>query len=90
MENTTKTICRKPRDQADRLLKDARSAGDRRREGSALVDLGAADLHGGEPDRGLEGLEVALAIARELGDKTLENDALSDQSWLGAVGYRPT
>jgi tetratricopeptide (TPR) repeat protein len=63
-----------PRQVAERLLADARSAGDRDREASALADLGAVQLHEGAAEEAVKSLSEALVIVRQLGDRAREND----------------
>src|SRR5438105_3594025 len=56
-----------PREVAEHLLAAARRTGDRRREVSALTDLGLVALRAGEVQRALALYEDALALARQLG-----------------------
>jgi tetratricopeptide (TPR) repeat protein len=63
-----------PQEQAEWLLSAARRAGDRRREASALNDLGVVCTHQGEALRAVTLLQEALALAHELKDLTLEGD----------------
>jgi tetratricopeptide (TPR) repeat protein len=67
---------------ADRLLKDARAAGNRQQEASALADLGAIYLQNGKAEPAIEALGQALEIAREVGDRSREIDILGN---MGAV-----
>jgi tetratricopeptide (TPR) repeat protein len=67
-----------PRAQAEQLLAAARQAGDRRREASALTDLGVTCLRGGDARRAVALLDEALAITRQLGDRTRESDVLGN------------
>jgi tetratricopeptide (TPR) repeat protein len=65
----------KPREKAEELLKAARAGGDRRAQALALTDLGIACTRS-EPRRAKEMLEEAVALGRQLGDNSGENDAL--------------
>jgi tetratricopeptide (TPR) repeat protein len=67
---------------ADRLLKDARAAGNRHQEASALADLGAIYLQHGKTDQAIQALGEAHAIARDLGDRPRVIDILGN---MGAV-----
>jgi hypothetical protein len=68
---------------ADAALAAARRTGDRRGEASALTDLGIAHLRQGNAARAAALLEEALALARQLGDPSLESDFPT-----GAAGER--
>jgi tetratricopeptide (TPR) repeat protein len=63
-----------PKDQAEWLLASARRAGDRRREASALNDLGVVWTQNGQAARAVPLLEEALQIAAQVGDRALEGD----------------
>lgn len=71
-----------PDKQAEKLLAGARAAGDRRKEASALADLGVVHLHAGDARGAVTLLEQALASARQLGDRSMESDVLGN---LGAA-----
>ncbi|MEW6207045.1 MAG: CHAT domain-containing protein [Acidobacteriota bacterium] len=63
----------------------ARSAGDKRMEAEALIDLSRALYHlKGQADRALEHLEAALRIGREIEDEIITADALRN---TGAVRW---
>jgi len=61
-----------PREQAAQLLAVARRTGDRRQEASALTDLGILHQREGDTQRAVTLLEEALAIVRQLGDRSRE------------------
>jgi tetratricopeptide (TPR) repeat protein len=65
-----------PRAVAEQLLASARQAGDRRREITALTDLGVVYRRDNDIPRSLAVLEEALALARQLGDHASEGDVL--------------
>jgi tetratricopeptide (TPR) repeat protein len=65
-----------PREQADRMLADARRTGDRHGEASALTDLGIMSMHEGNEAQAVAFLEEAWTLARRLGDRSKENDIL--------------
>jgi tetratricopeptide (TPR) repeat protein len=65
-----------PRELAEQLLAAARATGDRRKEASALTDLGIVALRAGDARGAAALLEEALAIARQLGDRPAELDGL--------------
>ncbi|TMQ34355.1 MAG: tetratricopeptide repeat protein [Planctomycetota bacterium] len=65
-----------PREQADRMLADARRTGDRHGEASALTDLGIMSMHEGNEAQAVAFLEEAWALARQLADRSRENDIL--------------
>jgi tetratricopeptide (TPR) repeat protein len=67
-----------PTKQAEALLTDARHAGDRKKEASALTDLGAIALSEGHTQQSIGFLEKALAIARELSDANQESDIVGN------------
>jgi tetratricopeptide (TPR) repeat protein len=57
----------------------ARQAGDRSGEAAALTDLGIiANMRDGDPRRGVALLQQALAITRQLADRTREGDVLGN------------
>lgn len=63
---------------AEQLLAEARQAGDRNKEASALADLALINLHEGHVQKSIPLLEQALPLVRELGDRSREGDLLSD------------
>jgi tetratricopeptide (TPR) repeat protein len=65
-----------PRAAAEQLLAAARGSGDRRREATALTDLGIIHRQEGDAKRAAALLEEALPITRELGDRSGERDVL--------------
>jgi CHAT domain-containing protein/tetratricopeptide (TPR) repeat protein len=66
-------------------LDAARSAGDKRMEAQALIDLSRALYHlKGQADRAMEHLEASLRIGREIEDEIIKADALRN---LGAVRW---
>ena len=78
-----------PRAVAEQMLREARGIGNRRREASALADLGAAHLHERDAKRAVPVLEQALAITRELGDRSLETEVLGSLGLANlALGQR--
>jgi tetratricopeptide (TPR) repeat protein len=74
-----------PREVAEQALASARSAGDRGREVSALVDLGVLLIREGDPRRAAALLQEALAIAEGLGDRARLSDVLGNLG-LAALG----
>lgn len=71
---------------AERLLGEARQAGDRRKEILALMDLGLAYVHQGQPSKALETLEQALTLSRQHGESALEGEIVGNLglAWLRA------
>ncbi len=67
-----------PNEVAEGLLAAARQSGDRRKEVSALTDLGVILLHAGSAQRAVAVLQEALALARQLGDRSGEGDVLGN------------
>jgi tetratricopeptide (TPR) repeat protein len=67
-----------PYQQAEQMLAEARQAGDRNKETSALADLALIYLHEGQVQRAIPLLEQALPLVRALGDRSREGDLLSD------------
>jgi tetratricopeptide (TPR) repeat protein len=67
-----------PRVRAEAILAAVRHAGDRKKEATALTDLGALALSVGDSKAAITSLENALAITRELGDQTQESDIISN------------
>jgi tetratricopeptide (TPR) repeat protein len=65
-----------PRPAAEQLLAAARQSGDRRREATALTDLGILHREEGDAQKAVPLLEEALRIMRELGDRAGEQDVL--------------
>jgi tetratricopeptide (TPR) repeat protein len=78
-----------PREAAQRLLTDARHAGDRRRECAALADLGVMHLFDGDAAGAVPLLEDALALARHLGDAPGEGDTLGQLGLAAAAAGQP-
>jgi tetratricopeptide (TPR) repeat protein len=78
-----------PRALAERLLAAARQAGDRRKEASALADLGAIFLQEGDARRAAALLEEALAVVRSLGDRAREGEMLGDLGMAVLVAGDP-
>jgi tetratricopeptide (TPR) repeat protein len=64
------------RERAEQLLTEARRAGDRAAEASALTDLGVLALDAGDNLRAVACLEEALALAKVLGNQAQESDVL--------------
>lgn len=64
----------KPREQAQRVVDEARRAGDRAREVTAMADLGLILLNEGDPRGAVGILDQALGLARQLGDAAREGD----------------
>ncbi len=60
------------------MLAEARQAGDRNKEASALADLALINLHEGHVQKAIPLLEQALPLARDLGDQSREGDLLAD------------
>ncbi len=71
---------------AERLLGEARQVGDRQKEILALIDLGLAYVHQGNPSRALETLEQALTLSRQHGEPALEGEIVGHLglAWLRA------
>ena len=67
-----------PTKHAEVLLAAARQTGDRKKEATALTDLGAIAVSEGRPQQAIAFLENALAFARELGDSHLEGDVIGN------------
>ncbi|MCS7046945.1 MAG: tetratricopeptide repeat protein [Gemmataceae bacterium] len=67
-----------PVEQAAYLVDWARKSGDRRREATALTDLGVALLRANEPTKAVAVLHDALAIARDQQDLQTESDVLGN------------
>jgi tetratricopeptide (TPR) repeat protein len=67
-----------PRARGEQLLAEARKAGDRRAEATALTDLAIMSLSENDAPGAVRRLEEALAIVRQLGDKAREADVLSN------------
>jgi hypothetical protein len=67
-----------PREAAAHLLDAARKAGDRRKEATALADLGVTLLSEGDPRGAIASLETSLALARELGDEARGSDVIGN------------
>ncbi len=67
-----------PRAVAERLLAQARRAGDRPREAMALTDLGVIMLNEGNASGAISHLEEAVALTRQLGDRGRESDVLGN------------
>jgi tetratricopeptide (TPR) repeat protein len=66
-----------PQQFAEKLLELARQSGDRRKEVSALTDLGLVLMQTpGQAGKALSLVEEALTIARELGERSRESDVL--------------
>jgi tetratricopeptide (TPR) repeat protein len=65
-----------PRMVAERFVADAKQAGDRRREVSALTDLALINLHEGRPQLALKQLDEAVGIVRQLADRDSEIELL--------------
>jgi tetratricopeptide (TPR) repeat protein len=61
---------------AERMLQEARAAGDRAREASALADLGAIYRQQGNTEAAIAVLGEALTLARQLGDRGRQSDIL--------------
>ncbi|HKI30702.1 MAG TPA: DUF6171 family protein [Gemmataceae bacterium] len=78
-----------PRRAAEQALAAARTAGDRRREASALADLGIMHLYEGEAPQAVALLDDALAITREIGDRSAEGDALGHLGLAAAAAGQP-
>jgi tetratricopeptide (TPR) repeat protein len=74
-----------PREEAGQMLAAARSSGDRRREVSALTDLGIIVLKEGDAQGAFARLEEALVIVRELGDRSGEADVLGNLGLASVV-----
>src|SRR5207244_4709281 len=74
---------------AQEYVAAARKAGDRRAEGSALTDLGVAQLNAGDARRALAVLEEAVAIAREVADRRGEIDALGNLGLASVSAGQP-
>jgi hypothetical protein len=77
-----------PRQIAERLLTEARTAGDKSREASALADLGAVLLHEGQIEASVKALGDALAIVRQLGDRSRECDIMGNMGLI-VIGQDP-
>jgi tetratricopeptide (TPR) repeat protein len=67
-----------PREIAEQMLTASRQTGDRRREVSALTDLGIILMGEGDAQQAATRLEEALVIARQLGDRSKESDVLGN------------
>jgi tetratricopeptide (TPR) repeat protein len=67
-----------PRQTAERLLADARATGDRRREVSALTDLGITYLHEGSAQLALRSLDEALRNIRLLDERSEEGEIMGN------------
>ncbi len=67
-----------PRAHAEALLAAARGAGDRKKEATALTDLGVIQLNEGDPKSAMASLDMALAITREIGDIVREIDVMGN------------
>ena len=75
-----------PHQLAEQMLAEARQAGDRNKEASALADLGLIHLHEGHVQKAIPLLEQALPLVRELGDRAREGDLLSDLGLAMMIG----
>ena len=78
-----------PRQAAERLLAAARAAGDRRREVTALTDLGIVTLRECDARRALALHEEALALARGLGDRSAEGEVLANLGLAALAARQP-
>lgn len=78
-----------PLQQAEGLLSAARAAGDRRREASALTDLGIVLLRGGDSARAATVLEDALRMVIQIGDRSLQGDVMGNLG-LALLGVEET
>jgi tetratricopeptide (TPR) repeat protein len=67
-----------PRERAEAILAAVRQTGDRKKEATALTDLGAVALSVGDSKAAINALEEALAVTRELGDSAQESDVVSN------------
>jgi tetratricopeptide (TPR) repeat protein len=67
---------------AERLLAEARATGSPERVASALADLGAAYLYGGNAEKSIATLAEALKVLQELPDRSRQSDILGN---LGLV-----
>ncbi|HEV3164227.1 MAG TPA: tetratricopeptide repeat protein [Isosphaeraceae bacterium] len=65
-----------PRKEAERLLAEARQAGDRPKEATALTDLGIILRNEGDAQRAVMFLEQALPLVRAVEDRSRESDVL--------------
>jgi tetratricopeptide (TPR) repeat protein len=74
---------------AERLLSEAQAAGDRRREVSALADLGSVYLHEGKAEQAIAILGQALRMAKELGDRSRESDILGTMGLVTLTAGQP-
>ncbi|AFY66204.1 Tetratricopeptide TPR_1 repeat-containing protein [Geitlerinema sp. PCC 7407] len=61
-------------------LSEARAMGDRRKEAALLIDQGLEAFLGEQFERGVQAYKESLAIARELGDRSLQRLALGNLS----------
>jgi len=64
----------------------AREIGDQAAESSALSNLGGVYADLGDSSRAIEFYERGLVIAREIGDRSLEGNALGEGAVLGSLG----
>ena len=78
-----------PSDQAQQWLAQARGAGDRAREATALTDLGVLALREGDLPRAVALLEEALPIARALGLRASEADMLGNLGLVALSARKP-
>jgi tetratricopeptide (TPR) repeat protein len=78
-----------PRQRAEQRLATARETGDRRRQVTALTDLGLMSVHEGNGQRALTLLHDALALVRQLGDRACEGDVLVNLALATLVAGQP-
>ncbi len=85
----TPTLLGKPREQSEAFLAEARQAGSRPAEATALTDLGVTFMRGGDNNRALVILEEAYSFVRKLKDSARENDALIQLALATAAVGQP-